>query len=335
MRYPYNITENGLSVFLDGTYVTMSRGHASYKEVREHLLEAHTHDREWLKRKLDMKAVIADQTFGRVTVHGSTIMYDGRVVHDVLTKRMVSLLTEGRNIEPWALFMDKLYQNPSERSRESLYSFLEKFEHPITPDGDFLAFKKVRGDYKDIYTGTMDNSPGTVVEVSRESVDPDPNRTCSEGLHVCAESYLGSYGTASSNTVVVVKINPADVVAVPEDYNHAKMRVCRYEVLCDLVQTGHSRDHVSGKLIDETFTDYYGEDEEDMYEDEDFLDVSDDDLDSTNDPESLVFEHAPTGQIFAEEELVRLVKVHSQRGFSRKYGIPRSTVQGWLSRIGE
>jgi hypothetical protein len=30
---------------------------------------------------------------------------------------------------------------------------------------------------------------------------------------------------------VVVKVNPADVIAVPNDYGNAKMRVCQMEVL--------------------------------------------------------------------------------------------------------
>ncbi|CAM6053339.1 unnamed protein product [Sphagnum tenellum] len=44
-------------------------------------------------------------------------------------------------------------------------------------------------------------------------------------------SYLPSYGSSDGNTIVIVKIDPADVVSVPVDYNCAKMRICRYEVL--------------------------------------------------------------------------------------------------------
>jgi hypothetical protein len=50
-------------------------------------------------------------------------------------------------------------------------------------------------------------------------------------LHVCSQSYLGHFG---GDRVIVCKINPKDVVSVPADYNNAKMRVCRYEVVSEL-----------------------------------------------------------------------------------------------------
>jgi len=34
--------------------------------------------------------------------------------------------------------------------------------------------------------------------------------------------------------IVIVKINPADVVSIPSDYNDAKGRTCRYEVIGEL-----------------------------------------------------------------------------------------------------
>jgi hypothetical protein len=52
-----------------------------------------------------------------------------------------------------------------------LYGFLEKGNLPITNDGHFLAYKKVRKDYKDCHSGTMDNSIGQVVEMERNQVD--------------------------------------------------------------------------------------------------------------------------------------------------------------------
>lgn len=86
----------------------------------------------------------------------------------------------------------------------------------------------------DIHSGTFDNSPGKIVEMPREEVDSDVNQTCSRGLHACADSYLGEfYAKSSGYKVIVVKINPKDVCAVPADYNFSKMRTCRYEVLSE------------------------------------------------------------------------------------------------------
>jgi len=116
---------------------------------------------------------------------------------------------------------------------DELYGFLEKNNLPITPDGHFLAYKKVRNDFLDIHSGTMDNSPGTVVEMERFKVDDNKDQTCSTGLHFCGMSYLGHFGSGSDRTVIV-KIDPADVVSIPSDYNGAKGRACRYEVIGEL-----------------------------------------------------------------------------------------------------
>jgi hypothetical protein len=105
---------------------------------------------------------------------------------------------------------------------------LEKNNLPITPDGYFLAYKKVRANYLDVHSGTMDNSPGRVVEMPRNKVDDNQNNTCSHGLHFCSEGYLKHFG---GERTVIVKINPADVVSIPNDYNQTKGRACRYEVI--------------------------------------------------------------------------------------------------------
>ena len=127
--------------------------------------------------------------------------------------------------------MENLMSNPSHRSVQELYGFLEKGELPITPDGHFLAYKKVRGDYTDCHTGKMDNSVGKVLEMERNAVDDDKDRTCSSGLHFCSKSYLANFG---GERTVIVKINPRDVVSIPSDYNNAKGRTCRYEVIGEL-----------------------------------------------------------------------------------------------------
>ncbi len=64
----------------------------------------------------------------------------------------------------------------------------------------------------------------------REECDDNPDQTCSRGLHFCAASYLSNYGSGGSR-IVVVKINPRDVVAFPRDYNLAKGRACAYQVV--------------------------------------------------------------------------------------------------------
>src|SRR3546814_19689465 len=66
----------------------------------------------------------------------------------------------------------------------------------------------------------------------RSECDEDPDRTCSSGIHFCSIDYLkkGPVGS-SDDPVMIVKIDPADVTAIPRDYNDTKGRCCRMEVV--------------------------------------------------------------------------------------------------------
>jgi len=166
-----------------------------------------------------------------VLIDGDTISYKGETVQNYMTTRMLELVQEGIDIAPWALFMDNLMLNPSKPAREELYQWLEKANMPLTPDGHFLAFKKVRKDYTDCHTGKFDNSPGAFLEMPRKSCDPNRRNHCSTGFHFCSVGYLGSFG---GERVMVVKINPYNVTSVPDDYSFTKGRCCSYEVMREL-----------------------------------------------------------------------------------------------------
>jgi len=142
-------------------------------------------------------------------------------------------------LNPVILFIENLMKNPSRSSVNELYSFLEVCSLPITSDGCFLAYKKVKANYLDIYSGTFLNEVGKTLSMERWEVDDDRNRTCSAGFHVCSFEYLDEYGSSNVDLykVMVVKVNPADVVSVPSDYNNQKMRVCTYSVVDEIPMT--------------------------------------------------------------------------------------------------
>ena len=50
---------------------------------------------------------------------------------------------------------------------------------------------------------------------------------------------------------MILKINPADVVSIPTDYNGAKGRCCKYEVIAQV--TGNPADAFTG-AVDSTYT---------------------------------------------------------------------------------
>jgi hypothetical protein len=231
MAFPYLIQGNNLVIVIGNKSHTISKTHITYNKVIEAIK---AQDWNIIQDIIEPKKVVLNYGQGNVSIQGDKFFWKGAEMHNALTTRMIQMLTEGFPIEPLVLFMENLMANPSRRAVTELYGFLEKNSLPITPEGHFLAYKKIRDDYKDIYSGTMDNSVGQILEMERNAVDDDKDRTCSSGLHFCSQSYLPHFGTGEGNRVVILKINPRDVVSIPSDYDNAKGRACRYEVIGEL-----------------------------------------------------------------------------------------------------
>ena len=171
-------------------------------------------------------------TKGKFTVKDGQILINGVLAPRVLSEKILKFSDEGLPYEPLVKFADNLQKNPSFRAVNELFQFLEKNDHPITENGNFIAYKKVCSDFLDAYSRTIDNSVGNTVEVPRNQVNEDPHQTCSYGLHVANWDYAHNVYTAGTEAKMLeVEVNPADVVAVPVDYNQAKMRVSKYIVL--------------------------------------------------------------------------------------------------------
>lgn len=186
-----------------------------------------------VKTLMDLPNAIASFMQGKIQVTERTLFYDGKPVTNSLAMKILQFMEAGDEelAKPLINFLEKVKQNPSRRAAEGLYDWSVRSGLPITPEGDILAWKIVRSNYHDYHSGRFDNSVGKIVEVARNEVDEDPDRTCSYGLHFCSTAYLPHYYHGSDRRIMVVKINPADVVAFPRDYNISKGRACRYEVI--------------------------------------------------------------------------------------------------------
>lgn len=230
MTFPYLIQGKNIVVVINNTPHTVTSSHISYDKVKEAI---RTGDWETVQNIIEPKKVILEYGAGNIAIQGEKMFWKDNEFHNTLADRIISMYQDGFPIDPMIKFMENLMSNPSKRAVTELYTFLEKGNLPITPDGHFLAYKKVRKDYLDIHSGTMDNSVGKVVEMERNTVDDNANNTCSTGLHFCSLAYLDHFG-GSDSRVMVLKINPADVVSIPADYNATKGRACRYEVIDEI-----------------------------------------------------------------------------------------------------
>lgn len=257
MSFPYIVQGSNITVVIGTTPHTVSKNHITYNKL---LAAIKAGEWETVQDIIEPKQVVLNFGQGNVSVEGDKIFWKGREMHNALTKRMVAMIQEDFPVEPLIAFMENLMENPSKRAVNELYGFLEKNTLPITSDGCFLAYKKVRQDYFDVHSGTVLNKPAayltdedtaaleeavgknnevtvavedgvTVVSMERNLVDDDQNRTCSTGLHFCSQDYLRSFG---GERIVILKINPRDVVSIPNDYNDSKGRCARYEIVDEI-----------------------------------------------------------------------------------------------------
>lgn len=239
---PYIKSDTSVTFYIDGTPYQASSSMPNYAKVLDELKDPDRDPKKLIAlvtpsvsiQQAVTKAERKNPDYlpaGKVSVTRSEIRYDGQPVTGVLVERILALLAEGFDIMPMVRFMENLYRNPADFAREELYLWLETSNLPITEDGHFLAYKNVNGDYTSIHDGRTRNDLGTTVSMPRQDVDPNRNRTCSQGLHFCSKSYLPNFSQGRNGKTVLLKINPADVVSIPSDYNNAKGRAWQYEVL--------------------------------------------------------------------------------------------------------
>jgi hypothetical protein len=161
-----------------------------------------------------------------------------------------------------------------------LYPWLEHRQITLTPDGKFIGYKGVRENFYSVMgntetivlQGKVDseghilNEIGAVIEVDRSCVSDDFRVGCGPGLHVGSLSYAIGWG----QRCILVEVDPADVVSIPSECEHQKLRCCKYRVvgeyagpLPDTLTTEFSEDPQ-----DNEFEDDGTEDDVDPYLDE-------------------------------------------------------------------
>lgn len=234
-KFNYILGGDSITVFVDGNSYTINKQAPTYDLV---VKAVKANDIKALTDAVNIRQGIANQlqksrSTERVKIDAAkgSITCDGFEVSHIVSGRIFDMIAAGFDVKPMVRFLENCADNPSNRAMKELFGFVDACRLPITEDGYFLAYKRVRSDYKDVHSGTFDNSVGQVCEMPRNQVDEDKDRTCSAGLHFCSYDYLKSFG---GERIMVLKINPRDVVAIPSDYNNSKGRTCRYEVVDEI-----------------------------------------------------------------------------------------------------
>lgn len=169
-----------------------------------------------------------------VEFRNGEFFYCGQPLHNEFVDKIEQLQTQGFNIDPMVKFLENLMQNSSKRATETVPPFINAKHMTITPDGCFLGYKSVNGDYLDWHSKKYSNKVGTVHEIPRNTVDENAELACSYGFHVGTYSYAYKFHNEEGQHIMLVKVNPKDVVSVPSDATEGKVRVCRYEVIGEM-----------------------------------------------------------------------------------------------------
>lgn len=231
-NFHYIISKDGsISVFIDGQDYVVNISHPAYNKIREEINKTNI-SKESLAELLNVNKAIERIFKGKVLVdlNEQKVFYDGSEFHDKeFCKRILSLMREGQDPDYLINFLNNLCENPSYRATMETFKFIQQEGMPITSDGCFIAYKGVRNDYKDVYSGEIDNTPdGREIGMPRDNVCDDSSDSCARGYHVGSFDYAKNWG----NRVILVKVNPKNVVSVP-NHDCRKMRSCRYWAMKD------------------------------------------------------------------------------------------------------
>ena len=243
-----------LVVIYDGEDpVTVPGTHPKFDEILTLLRGGEAHDDEVEALVNENHAMARKLAFvtERVSVTPYAAFFDGDPLNPVMTSVILDLYNEGKEegLKAVANFLDKASQNVSMESVEALYQWIRNGDLVLKPNGNFVAYKgvqKIGEEVVSISSGTawvdgvrhkghIPNPVGSVISMPRSEVNADGKTHCSTGLHAGTYSYASGFGRG---ILLLVEINPRDVVSVPDDFTFSKLRVSRYTVV----------EHIGGRL---------------------------------------------------------------------------------------
>ena len=226
---PYILTDKSLTVVIDGKAQSMNSEHPSWLFAQDALKAS---DWSKLEELFDVESAVEDylDAEAQIEVKDGQVLYQGESMHNMVVDKILDFMKQRLPHQPLVKFLGKLMDNPSRRAINELYSFLEHKNMPITPEGNFLAYKGVNSEFKDFYSNKFDNSVGSVLEMRRNGVCDNADIGCSDGFHAGSYDYAKGYAHNGGH-LMIVEIDPADVVSVPRDCSRQKLRTCKYKVV--------------------------------------------------------------------------------------------------------
>lgn len=250
----YILGRNAMTLFVGGRQYTVEQSHARFGDILQAIKD---NDESRALSILSNKGATFSPAFSQHAYQDTAqgVLIDGELLPEVLSEHCRRMVKMGLDLDSMIKFWHNI-KNNAQSVVGGLFDFLAYKNLPITEDGCFLAYKglqsnywSIKGNTKTIVESGLVNSQGQIfngigekIRVARRCVDDNRNNHCGEGVHVGSLDYANGWGQRT----VVVKVNPADVVTVPNDCSGQKMRCLGYEVISDykeeIVQPAMSSD---------------------------------------------------------------------------------------------
>ena len=237
--------DNHWTVVLGGQPFQYDHTHPEYNGLCECVMAS---DEDEFVKLFNTGTVIENWSEGNFEFRDGFLYYEDEQVASQPTERIINMLKNGWDHQPMLAYLDRLYQNVSNRAVQESYTWCSHKGLPISDDGMLIGYKGVSiyqgddrtdkngrpltaGDHVDRYTGnSFRNNIGDECSMNRRKVSDNCNEGCAAGLHVGTYEYANDWA-GSDGVVLLVKFDPADIVSVPTDCNYSKMRVSKYTVV--------------------------------------------------------------------------------------------------------
>src|SRR3954471_6728540 len=158
-KYSWLITSSGVTVNFDGESKSLKKEDKSYQTVISSI-----RDNDWdkVKELLNPAHAVNEFSNGEMRIENGQVFVKSATgefpVACGLNSTILHYIKEKLPFEPLVKFAKNLNENPSYNSVNQLFLFLEKNHFAITENGNFIAYKSVTSDFKDVYSKTFDNS---------------------------------------------------------------------------------------------------------------------------------------------------------------------------------
>ena len=237
--------DNHWTVVLGGQPHQFDHTHPEYNGLCECVMAG---DSDEFVNLINTGTVIENWSEGNFEFRDGFLYYENERVANQPTERIINMIKNSWDYKPMLAYLDRLYQNVSNRAVHESYTWCSNKGLPITDDGMLIGYKGVslysgedrfdklgrplaEGDHVDKYTGTsFRNNIGDECSMNRRGVSDNCNDGCASGLHVGTYEYAENWA-GTNGVVVLVKFDPADIVSVPTDCQYSKMRVSKYTVV--------------------------------------------------------------------------------------------------------